>query len=112
MTQERSSAKGATPGEPSPLDKARAARKAKAVPKDETPEVRFARLANARLAPTVRSIQRMANLARIHRSKEAGGGKAYTDDQARKIVATLAKAVAQVEAAFAGTKLTENVPTI
>jgi hypothetical protein len=100
-----------------PLDKARAARKANAQPRDESGEARFKRLANARLGPTVKSILRLGNLARTQPGPDApkgADGKAAvhkpTPEQIAAIMRTLEKAVNTVGAQLTGSKTSADVP--
>ena len=96
-----------------PLDKARAARKANAQPRDESGEARFKRLANARLAPTVKSILRLGNLARTQAGPDAPKGTPVykpSKDEVQAIMGALQKAVNTVGAQLTGSKASTDVP--
>jgi len=98
-----------------PLDKAREARKANAAPRTESADVRFRRIANARLAPTVKAILRLGNLARTQAGPDAPKGTPahkITPEQSTVILNALKKAVNSVEAAYTGAKSGTDVPTL
>ena len=98
-----------------PLDQARAARKANAAPRTESADVRFKRIANARLAPTVKSILRLGNLARTQPGPDAPKGTPahkITPEEAAVILNALKKAVNSVEAQYSGAKSGTDVPRL
>ena len=78
------------------LAKARKARVA--VPKDETPSQKFARLARKRVTKVLNDLRLISNLSRY----------AHTPEQGAKIVAALTDAVAVVELRFSSAPQAEK----
>jgi hypothetical protein len=70
------------------------------VPKSETKEQRFVRLAKPRVQNAIKRIQQVGNCS--------GVAYVYTPEQAAKIVSALSQAVDGVKAAFDKVKLTTN----